>query len=114
LVINPTTGEQIAEVSSAGKKDVDAAVAAAKTAFDANAPWRTMKASERGLLMYRLADAMERDIHYLASLETLDNGKPITASYWDVDFAIKTIRYYAGHAYKIHGLTIPSDGNVFR
>ena len=100
-------------MAAAGSDDVNAAVWAARQAFESNAPWRKMDASERGRLLFRLADAMERDLHYLASLETYDNGKPIAASYWDVDFAIKTIRYYAGHADKISGLTIPADGDVF-
>lgn len=112
-VIDPTSGQVIADVSSAGSEDVDAAVDAARRAFHSDAPWRRMDASERGRLLNKLADACERDLHYLASLETLDNGKPIAASYWDVDFSIKTLRYYAGLADKVHGLTIPADGDVF-
>ena len=56
---------------------------------------------------------MERDADYLASLETLDNGKPYTASEGDIAGAIKVIRYYAGYADKIHGKTIPADGPIF-
>jgi aldehyde dehydrogenase (NAD+) len=112
-VLDPTTGKIITEISSAGAEDVDMAVDAAKRAFLPDSEWRRMDASERGRLLNKLADAMERDLHYIASLETLDNGKPIAASYWDVDFSIKTLRYYAGLADKVHGLTIPADGDVF-
>ncbi|XP_037093878.1 aldehyde dehydrogenase, mitochondrial-like [Pollicipes pollicipes] len=73
-----------------------------------------MDASERGRLLYRLADLMERDQTYLASLETLDNGKPYYMSYLaDTALSIKHYRYYAGWADKIVGETIPADGNSF-
>ena len=49
---------------------------AAKDAFELNSPWRAMDASARGVLLLKLADLIERDRNYLASLETLDNGKP--------------------------------------
>ena len=73
-----------------------------------------MDASDRGRLMNRLADLIERDAGYLASLETLDNGKPYTASFHaDLALSIKCYRYYAGWADKNHGKTIPVDGNFF-
>lgn len=73
-----------------------------------------MDASERGNLLNRLADLMERDRTYLASLETLDNGKPYSMSYnVDVPMAIKNLRYYAGWADKNHGKVIPMDGEYF-
>ncbi|KAM8714740.1 hypothetical protein ACLKA7_001148 [Drosophila subpalustris] len=112
--INPTTEQTIAEVQSAGKEDVDFAVKAARQAFKLGSPWRRMDASDRGRLLYRLADLMERDQVYLASLETLDNGKPYSMSYnVDLPFAIKNLRYFAGWADKTHGKTIPMDGEFF-
>lgn len=63
--------------------------------------------------MHRLADLIERDIHYLVSLETLDNGKPLRDAYWDLNGVIGCLRYYAGWADKIHGKTIPMDGEFF-
>ena len=73
-----------------------------------------MDASDRGRLLNRLADLIERDAGYLASLETLDNGKPYTASFHaDLALSIKCYRYYAGWADKNHGKTIPGDGNFF-
>ncbi|KAG1653435.1 Aldehyde dehydrogenase, mitochondrial [Nymphon striatum] len=112
--INPTTGEVICEVAEGDKADVDIAVKAARNAFTFGSEWRTMDASERGRLMNKLADLIERDQQYLASLETYDNGKPYHIAYMgDVDLTIKCFRYYAGYTDKIHGKTIPTDGNFF-
>lgn len=111
--INPTNGEKIIDVQEGDKADVDKAVAAAKEAFKRGSPWRCMDASERGRLLFKYADLMERDKEYLASLETLDNGKPYTSSISDLNFAIKVVRYYAGWADKIQGKTIPADGPYF-
>merc|ERR1719211_949657 len=72
-----------------------------------------MDASRRGELLNKLADLIERDANYLASLETLDNGKPYVMSFLaDLGLSIKCYRYYAGWADKNHGKTIPLDGNV--
>uniref|UniRef100_A0A8C4R848 Aldehyde dehydrogenase 2 family member, tandem duplicate 2 n=1 Tax=Eptatretus burgeri TaxID=7764 RepID=A0A8C4R848_EPTBU len=110
--LNPSTGETISQVSEADKVDVDRAVKAASRAFLPGSPWRRMDASARSQLMLRLADLIERDGHYLASLETLDNGKPYTVSYAvDINMVLKCLRYYAGWADKIHGQTIPIDGS---
>nr|XP_054751537.1 aldehyde dehydrogenase, mitochondrial-like [Lytechinus pictus] len=110
--INPATEEVIAEVSEADKADVDIAYAAANEAFRLGSPWRTANASHRGKLLNRLADLMERDAAYLASLETLDNGKPYQDSFTiDVPGSVATLRYYAGWADKIEGKTIPVDGD---
>lgn len=65
-VINPATGDIICDVAEADSADVDIAVAAAQRAGAYGSPWRTMNASERGRLMYKLADAIERDIRYIA------------------------------------------------
>lgn len=110
--IDPTTGNVITEVQRGDKADIDKAVAAAKEAFCLNSPWRRMDASLRGRLLYKLADLIERDRHYIASLETLDNGKPYAMSYnVDVPLSIGAIRYYAGYADKNHGKTIPLNGD---
>lgn len=110
--INPATEEIIADVQEGDKPDVDRAVKAATQAFKLNSPWRTMDASDRGRLMNRLADLIERDAGYLASLETLDNGKPYNMSFYaDLALTIKCFRYYAGWADKNHGKVIPADGN---
>ncbi|XP_052279587.1 aldehyde dehydrogenase 1A1-like isoform X2 [Dreissena polymorpha] len=111
--MNPATSEKIIDVQEGDKADVNAAVAAAKAAFELNSPWRQMDASKRGLLLFRLADLVERDIAYIASLETLDNGKPFHSAVNDVLFSIKVFRYFAGWADKNHGKTIPVDGSYF-
>lgn len=112
--INPATGEVICQVSEASEVDVDKAVKAARDAFRLGSPWRRMDASHRGLLLSRLADAIERDSAYLAELETLDNGKPYAVSYMvDLPNVVKCLRYYAGWADKWEGKTIPIDGDFF-
>ncbi|XP_063770299.1 aldehyde dehydrogenase X, mitochondrial [Pseudophryne corroboree] len=112
--VDPSTGKIITEVAEADKADVDIAVEAAKQAFKLGSPWRHMDASQRGQLLNRLADLIERDRVYLATLETMDNGKPFSVSYnVDVGEIIKIYRYYAGFADKWHGKTIPIDGKYF-
>ncbi|XP_029475043.1 aldehyde dehydrogenase, mitochondrial [Rhinatrema bivittatum] len=112
--VNPSTGEVICQVAEGDKADVDKAVKAAQEAFKLGSPWRRMDASDRGVLLNRLADLIERDRTYLATLETLDNGKPYTISYAvDLELVVKCLRYYAGWADKWHGKTIPIDGDYF-
>ncbi|XP_078028161.1 aldehyde dehydrogenase, mitochondrial-like isoform X2 [Epinephelus lanceolatus] len=112
--INPATSEVICQVAEADVADVDKAVKAACDAFRLGSPWRRMDASHRGLLLNRLADAIERDAAYLAELETLDNGKPYAVSYTvDLPNVVKCLRYYAGWADKWEGKTIPIDGDYF-
>ncbi|XP_034943883.1 aldehyde dehydrogenase, mitochondrial [Chelonus insularis] len=111
---NPTTGEVIEEVQEGDVEDINIAVQAAKKAFKFGSQWRTMDASQRGVLLHKLADLIERDHVYLASLETLDNGKPFSAAYaFDVPYSASVLRYYAGWADKNHGKVIPMDGNFF-
>lgn len=112
--VSPATGEVIGRVAEGDRADVDRAVKAAREAFRLGSPWRRMDASERGRLLNRLADLVERDRVYLASLETLDNGKPFQESYaLDLDEVIKVYRYFAGWADKWQGKTIPMDGEHF-
>lgn len=112
--INPATEEVICHVAEGDKADVDIAVKAASDAFRLGSPWRTMDASDRQNLMLKLADLIERDRNYLASLETLDNGKPYGISYAvDIELVLKCIRYHAGWANKRGGKVVPIDGNFF-
>jgi aldehyde dehydrogenase (NAD+) len=93
---------------------VNKAVEAAKAAFKVGSPWRALDASQRGVLLHKLANLIERDREYLARLETLDNGKTFNDSYnIDLPLVIGVLRYYAGWADKIHGKTIPVDGPYF-
>src|SRR6266852_5874079 len=113
--INPATGEVLTQIVEASAEDVDRAVAAARRAFeDRGGPWRKMSASERGRLIWRLADLVEKNIDQLAELETLDNGKPIFESrYVDMPMVIDVLRYYAGWATKIHGETVNTFETAF-
>ncbi|XP_078621744.1 retinal dehydrogenase 2-like [Branchiostoma floridae x Branchiostoma japonicum] len=112
--VNPATGEEICHIQEGDKADVDKAVKAAREAFQLGSPWRKMDASQRGRLLSKLADLIERDSMYLASLDTLDNGKPfIQAMFVDLQGSMGTLRYFSGWADKIHGKTIPTDGPHF-
>ncbi|HSU57757.1 MAG TPA: aldehyde dehydrogenase family protein [Bryobacteraceae bacterium] len=111
---NPATGEVLAKVAEADAPDVDLAVKAAHKAFHSKAPWRRMSASERGKLLNRLADLIEKNIEELATLESLDNGKPRhVARTADLPLVVACYRYYAGWADKIQGKTIPVNGDYF-
>ncbi|HEY2382536.1 MAG TPA: aldehyde dehydrogenase family protein, partial [Terriglobia bacterium] len=111
--INPATGDIITQVAESDAPDVDKAVKAARSAFDTGA-WRKMSGSERGRLLNKLADLIERHADELAQLESLDNGKPFhVAKVADLPLTIACYRYYAGWADKIHGKTIPINGPYF-
>ena len=109
-VVNPATEEVVASVAAADKSDVDAAVAAARAAF--NGPWGRMSARERGRLVSRLADRLMERADEVARLETLHNGKPIFESRQiEIPLAAECLEYYAGWADKVMGETIPVKGN---
>ena len=111
--INPATGEEICQVAEADAADVEKAVKAARAAFE-HGPWRKMPASKRGRLLHRLADLIEMHGDELASLESLDNGKPVSvAKAVDVAATVACYRYFAGWADKVQGKTIPIDGDFF-
>ena len=106
-VKNPATGETISNVAEGDAADIDRAVTAARAAFETG-PWSRMTSSERGKLIWKLADAMEASLDQLAELESLDNGKPrAVAAAADVPLAIDLFRYMAGWSTKIEGNTIP-------
>jgi acyl-CoA reductase-like NAD-dependent aldehyde dehydrogenase len=113
--INPATGEVLTLIAEATSADVDSAVLAARRAFeDRNGPWRKLSASERGRLIWKLADLVEKNIEEFAELETLDNGKPIFESrYVDMPMVIDVLRYYAGLTTKIHGETVNALETAF-
>jgi acyl-CoA reductase-like NAD-dependent aldehyde dehydrogenase len=105
-VVNPATEAIIAEVAAASAEDVDAAVTAARTAFDG--PWGRMSGRERGRLLWTVGERMLARLDELSTLETQHNGKPITESrHVEVPMAIECLQYFAGWADKIEGDTIP-------
>jgi acyl-CoA reductase-like NAD-dependent aldehyde dehydrogenase len=113
--INPATGDVLTQVAEANRGEVDRAVTAARKAFDGHSgSWRRMSASERGRLIWKLADLIEQNIDEIAELETLDNGKPIFESRQvDMPMVVDVLRYYAGLATKIHGETVNTFETAF-
>lgn len=113
---DPSSGTVITVVADAGQPDVDAAVLAARTAFE-SAAWKKMTPIDRGRLLNRLADLIEANAQELAELESLDNGKPLSAALnGDVAGTAKMFRYFAGWPSKLEGATIPvspSGGRTF-
>jgi aldehyde dehydrogenase (NAD+) len=100
--INPATEEVIATVAEGNELDVNHAVAAARRAFEG--PWRTMRAAERGHLLLKWAELLKRHADEIVEIESLDGGKPISATMrQDFPAAIDTLTYYAGWADKISG-----------
>ncbi|CAH8858556.1 unnamed protein product [Trichobilharzia szidati] len=110
--INPTNEQVICHVQEADKNDVNKAVESAKKAFQLGSKWRTMDASQRGLLLYKLADLIEKNADYISRLDAMDNGKAVESALGDVLFSAQIARYYAGYADKIHGKQLPVDGNM--
>jgi aldehyde dehydrogenase (NAD+) len=107
---NPATGDELIQVSEADKADVDIAVRAARHAFENN--WKYVNGSTRRDLLYKLAELVEANKEELATLESLDNGKPFSESLnVDLHLLVKCLKYYAGWADKIQGKTCPVDGN---
>ena len=107
VVTNPHDNSTLAEVAEATAPDIDRAVAAARKAFPA---WKRLSASERGRLLYKLADAIEADAEYLGQLESLDTGHPIRdVRNLDVPRTAGAFRYFGGIADKVEGRIIPVD-----
>ena len=106
-VFNPTTGKQISQIPAGKAVDIDRAVTAARQAYDGE--WGRVPPIERQRLLLRLADLIEAHGDELAELDYLDNGKPLHLFVnGDVPSAVQTLRYYAGWATKINGITTES------
>jgi betaine-aldehyde dehydrogenase len=108
-VMNPATGEPMATVPDAAAEDVDGAVKAARRAFDG---WRDTTAQERGRVLFRLADVVRRESKRLAELETLNSGKPLPESEFDMTDTATCFEYYGGLATKLHGEVLPVPDNA--
>ena len=100
----------IAKVAEGDTADVDLAVKAARKALESG-PVAKMDAADRGRLLFKLADLVEKNAEELAALESLNCGKTITDSRGDMQGVVNTLRYYAGWADKIEGQTVPVRGN---
>ncbi|GLY63916.1 aldehyde dehydrogenase family protein [Amycolatopsis taiwanensis] len=107
--LNPATGEPLAEIASASEADVDTAVKAAGAAL--RGAWAAVPPSQKGLLLSKLADLVERDADILATLESLDMGVPVgLAGTLFVPNLVGSLRYYAGWADKVNGEVVTNDG----
>ena len=106
-VKNPATGATIARAAEGDKADIDAAVRAARRAFESGS-WPAMTPSERSKVVWRIGDLVSKYADELAELESLDNGKPMAvARVADVALAADMFQYMAGWCTKIEGKTIP-------
>jgi phenylacetaldehyde dehydrogenase len=104
---NPATGEVLANVAEGDREDINRAVKAARAAFETG-PWSRMSPAERGKLIWKLGNLIEKHLEEFAQLESLDNGKPLKiARVADVPLSAAHFHYYAGWATKIEGNTIP-------
>ena len=102
--LDPATGETLSHVARAGTSDVDRAVDAARSAQPS---WAGKKPVERGRVLFDVARMMAAARDELATLESLDTGKPLRQAYADVDIAARYFEFYAGLADKLLGTTIP-------
>ena len=104
---DPATGEVLAHIAAGDREDIDLAVKAARAAFETG-PWSKVSPAERGKMIWRLADLIEKNLEEFAQIESLDNGKPLKiARVADVPLTVEHMHYYAGWATKIEGNTIP-------
>lgn len=107
----PATGRSIANVAACDTADVDAAVAAARAAFDSGV-WSRMAPAERRVILQRFADLIESHATELALIEAIDAGKPITdCENLDLPDVVRTIRWYAEAADKVFGKVSPTGND---
>jgi acyl-CoA reductase-like NAD-dependent aldehyde dehydrogenase len=107
--VDPATGAAWAQMPESRKADVDRAVEAAHQALYDGGRWARMTATQRGKLLYRLADLIAASVPRLAELETRDTGKIIRETSSQIAYVADYYRYYAGLADKIEGAFLPID-----
>lgn len=105
--INPSTGESLPDVPVASTEDVDAAVAAADQAF--HSTWRKLRITERAALLERLADRIAAHRDELGMLDCVDGGNTLSGMLGDVDWAVASLRYFAGLITEIKGETFAQE-----
>src|SRR5579863_7189102 len=113
-LVDPATGATIAKVAEGTRDDAKRAIAAARKAFD-DGPWGTMTAADRASLLFRVAAKIEEHAAEFQRIDTLNNGKPLRETEYDVADAANCFRYYAGLATKPHGQTfdVPAPSQSF-
>ena len=109
---NPFTGEVWAKVAQGNAQDVNAAVQVAHQAFSEGA-WANLTATQRGLLLHKLGDLVQRDARELATIEVKDNGKLFAEMFGQLNYIPQWFYYYGGLADKIEGAVIPLDKKGF-
>src|SRR5580692_600162 len=111
---NPANGAPIATIAEATESDVQAAIVAARKAFD-EGPWSSLGAAERAALLFKVADAIDAHRDEFMRIDTLNNGKPLRETEYDAIDAANCFRYYAGLATKPHGQTfeVPAPSQTF-
>src|SRR5256885_7507466 len=112
-VIDPSTTEVIAKTPDAGAQDVDAAVQAARAAFD-EGPWKDATAQDRGRVLFKLAQIVRDRADELAEIETRNSGKPIVESEFDMADVATCFGYYGRLATKTHGHVLPVPDHAIR
>jgi betaine-aldehyde dehydrogenase len=108
-VYDPSTEKVIAEIPDAREAEVNAAVAAARSAFDG---WAQTTAQERGRVLFRIAEKLRAEAAALAELESRNSGKPIVEAEFDIADAATCFEYYGGLATKISGTVNPVPDNA--
>ncbi len=104
-LINPSDGSELCQIARGRAGDVDGAVAAAEAAL--GGPWGRMTAFERGRVLARIGALVLENADELATLESLDVGKPLKQARADVTALARYMEFYGGAADKLHGQTIP-------
>lgn len=104
-VTNPATGETLANVHVGGEKEVKAAIKAANKAFP---EWSRKSASERAELMNKMADLVEEDTERLATIMTMEQGKPLTQAKGEIQTNVENLRWNAAEGQRLLGEIVPS------
>ena len=110
-VYDPSTEEVIAHVAAADASDADAAVKAAREAFD-NGPWHASTAQDRGRILFKLAEKIRQNTAHLAEIECRNTGKPIVEAEYDIADVATCFEYYGGLATKVTGHVNPVPANA--
>jgi acyl-CoA reductase-like NAD-dependent aldehyde dehydrogenase len=111
-VIDPGTAATVTEVPRADEDDVDAAVRAAREAFE-DRRWASLRPGKRAEILFKVGELIKRNINELAQIESIDSGKPIKLASGEIWAAGEAFRYYSGWPTKVFGETNPSDDDMF-
>lgn len=108
-VFDPATGDRLTQVNAASAEDIDAAVAAARRAFDGG-EWQGRSIHDRSAVLWQLGDRILEHRDELAELEVRDNGRTLASAKMSIGSAVECIRYYAGMVSKLHGIATDLSG----